>query len=133
MVAIIYFLGERTLGIQSFKDLDVWKLSFELTRDIYRVTRSFPKDENFGLVSQIRRSAVSIPSNISEGYGRHSSKEFSHFLNIANGLLCELETQILIAGELGYLDKDGLFDSLVQKIRFIGGKLYNLRQSLKKK
>ena len=82
------------------KDLDIWKLGVDLVGEIYRVTRQFPYEEIYGLTVQMRRSAVSIPSNISEGAARSSKKEFIQFLYISLGSLAELETQILIAEKL---------------------------------
>jgi four helix bundle protein len=87
-----------------YKDLAAWKQAMELVREIYTVTRSFPREELFGLTSQMRRSAVSIPSNIAEGKGRYSQKELLQFLYKARGSLMELETQVYIARDLGYLD-----------------------------
>ncbi len=75
---------------------------------VYKVTKSFPKDEIYGLTSQIRRSAVSIPSNIAEGYGRKTTLEYVRFLYIAYGSVCELETQVMISGDLGYMEKERL-------------------------
>jgi len=88
---------------RSYRDLDVWKLAIEIVRDIYRVTEKFPPAELFGLTTQLRRAAISIPSNIAEGQGRNSSKEFRQFLAIALGSLAEVETQLIIASEIGYL------------------------------
>lgn len=88
-----------------FKKLVVWQKAMALCHDIYLQTESLPKSELFGLTSQIRRCAVSIPSNIAEGQARHSNKEFIHFLNIAYASLAELETQLLICKNLGYLSK----------------------------
>ena len=79
------------------KNLDVWKKSIALVKDVYNITKGFPDDEKFGIVNQIRRAAVSIPSNIAEGCGRCSDKELLRFLDIANGSLAELETQLIIA------------------------------------
>jgi four helix bundle protein len=91
---------------RSYKDLVAWQKSMDLVTAIYRATSVFPKDELFGLTSQVRRAAVSIPSNIAEGQGRLSEKEFRYFLGQARGSLMEVETQIQIAENLGYLAKD---------------------------
>lgn len=88
--------------MQTYKDLNVWKKSIELTIEIYEVTKFFPSDEKFGLTSQMRRCCVSIPSNIAEGYGRRGQKENANFINIAYGSALELETQIIIANKLEY-------------------------------
>jgi four helix bundle protein len=82
---------------RSYRDLVVWQKSMQLVTDIYRITKAFPKEEIYGLTSQIRRAAVSIPSNIAEGQGRRTSSEFHQFLGHARGSIMELETQILIA------------------------------------
>lgn len=87
-----------------FKDLIVWQKSMLLVKQIYLATKIFPNDEKFGLCSQMRRAAVSIPSNIAEGQARKSTKEFIHFLSIAQGSLAELETQLIIANELCYVN-----------------------------
>jgi four helix bundle protein len=89
--------------VQSYRDLVAWNKAMELVAEIYRMTRDFPKEELFGLTSQIRRAAVSIPSNIAEGKGRLSKGEFRQFLGNARGSLAELETQILIAQDLHYM------------------------------
>lgn len=89
--------------MSSYKDLFVWQKSIQLVTDIYKLTKVFPKDECYGLVSQMQRAAVSIPSNIAEGNERNSAKEFAHFLSIARGSLAELETQIIIAEKLEYI------------------------------
>jgi four helix bundle protein len=88
------------------KELIVWQKGIALVKAIYELTSSFPQQEQFGLISQIRRSAVSIPSNIAEGCGRNSDKELIHFLYVALGSTSELETQIIISAELGYLSKE---------------------------
>ncbi|MEW6679300.1 MAG: four helix bundle protein [Pseudomonadota bacterium] len=84
--------------------LDAWKEAMALVKMVYTVTQSFPKDELYGLTNQMRRAAVSVPSNIAEGAARNSKKEFVQFLSIARGSLSELETQLLISADLGYLD-----------------------------
>jgi len=92
------------MGIKTHKDLDVWKLSIQLVKDIYQLSSKFPSDEKFGLVAQIRRAVVSIPSNISEGAARNSDKDYIRFLYISLGSLSEIETQLIIAEELGFSD-----------------------------
>jgi four helix bundle protein len=94
--------------IRSYKDLEIWRRGVELVRNIYLVTRGFPKSETHALVDQIRRAALSIPSNIAEGHTRQHRKEFRQFLFIAFGSLAELETQLIVAAELGFLRKDKL-------------------------
>jgi len=89
--------------MKTHKDLDVWKKSMDIVTEIYRVTKDFPKEEVYGLTNQMRRSVVSIPSNIAEGAGRNSKKEFIQFLYVALGSVSELETQLLIAQNLTYL------------------------------
>lgn len=91
--------------MRSYRELIVWQRSMQLTREIYSLTAEFPREERFGLVSQMRRAAVSIPSNIAEGYVRKNRKEYIPFLSIAFGSAAELETQLLIAEMLGYSSK----------------------------
>jgi four helix bundle protein len=99
-----------------FKDLRVWQDARLLVGEVYRLTRGFPKDELFGLTSQMRRSAVSVPSNIAEGKGRHSERELAQFLYHARGSLLELETQILISSDLGYI-ADSKTATITEKIK----------------
>ncbi len=94
--------------LKNFKDLKVWQKSYQLCLEIYRVTKKFPKEEIYTLISQMRRSALSIPSNIAEGYGRKTTPEYIHSLYIAYGSLCELETQLLLSGDLGYIEAESL-------------------------
>ncbi|MFT5876437.1 MAG: four helix bundle protein [Salibacteraceae bacterium] len=112
------------------KDLEVWKLSLDLVVSIYDLTKMFPDDEKYGLTSQMRRAAVSIPSNISEGAGRSSTKEFIRFLDIATGSLSELETQLIIVIRLGFIKKQNLLD---EEIVIIQKMLFKLKESLKRK
>lgn len=91
---------------RSYKDLVAWQKSMDLVTAIYKAAAGFPKDELFGLTSQLRRAAVSIPSNVAEGQGRLSEKEFRHFLGQARGSLMEVETQLQIAANLGYLTEE---------------------------
>lgn len=87
----------------SYRDLVAWQKAMELVYEIYKLVRKFPADEKYGLVSQLRRAAVSIPSNIAEGKGRHSDMDMCRFFNTARGSLHEVETQLLIAAHLGYV------------------------------
>jgi len=98
----------KTVKSRSYRDLDVWKLSIGLVKEIYQITNGFPASENFGLTHQIRKAAVSIPANIAEGQGRNSSKEFRQFLAISLGSVAELETHLIIAKEIDYLTSEGL-------------------------
>jgi len=108
---------------KSFKDLIVWQKSYKLVIEIYKVTGNFPKSEVYGLSQQIRRSAVSIPSNIAEGYGRQYNKEYRHFLTIAYGSLCELETQYLLSVDLNHMVKNNLIEVLMKEV---GSMLYRM-------
>lgn len=92
------------MTIKSYKDLIVWQKGIELVEAVYRLTKMFPKEEIYGLTSQLRRAAVSVPSNIAEGQARSSTAEFVNFLSIARGSLSEVETQLIIAHRLEYLD-----------------------------
>lgn len=101
----IFCFDDLRLDItKSFKDLDVWNHGIDFVEAIYRLTSSFPKEEQYGLVSQMRRASVSIPSNIAEGQGRRNPKEFIQFLYIAKGSLAEVETQQIICKRLKYID-----------------------------
>ncbi len=113
----------------NFKDLIVWQKSIKLVKSVYEITKSFPADERFGLISQMRRAAVSIPSNIAEGQARRSTKEFVHFISNAEGSLAELETQLLIAEELTYADSS-TNDTVFESIHEIQRMLNALRRKL---
>jgi four helix bundle protein len=106
-------------------ELVVWQTAMELTREIYRLTNKFPSAENFGLTSQLRRAAVSIPSNIAEGAGRGTQKEFLHFLYISRGSLCEVETQLSLASDFGYMNISEFPSDLVEKTFSLLGGLIN--------
>ena len=90
----------------TYRDLTAWQKAFALSLDVYRSTRSFPKSEVYGLAAQMQRAAVSIPSNIAEGFGRRTTPDFLRSLYIAYGSLCELETRSMLAGELGYVPRE---------------------------
>jgi four helix bundle protein len=92
------------MTVYSFKDLTVWQKSFALAKEVYVLSSKLPKEEQFGLVSQMRRCAISIPSNIAEGHQRNNTREYKQFLGIAKGSAAELETQLLLSQEIHYLD-----------------------------
>ena len=102
-------------GIKSYKDLLIWQKGIRIVVLVYKLTKSFPKEEIYALTSQVKRASVSIPSNIAEGFGRQTDKSFNHFLNIARGSLNEIETQLIIAKELEF-DID---ESLLKEILFL--------------
>lgn len=104
---------------ETYRNLIAWQKGKALALDIYRCTRKFPKDELYGLTSQMRRAAISVPSNIAEGRGRHSKKEFVQFLYHARGSLLELENQVEIARDLAYLD-DAMYTVLLRKTEELG-------------
>ena len=112
------------------KDLDVWKAGIDLSLKVYEITKDFPREEVYSLTSQLRRAAVSVPSNIAEGAARNSDKEFTQFLYIALGSLAELETQIILAERLGYIN-----DSVVlyDRMRSVKQMLLGLIKHLKRK
>jgi four helix bundle protein len=118
--------------IESYRDLRVWQAGKELVVRIYRITRAFPGDERFGLTSQMRRASVSIPSNIAEGHARESSREYLHHLSIAQGSLAELETQVELSEELGFLDPDERAD-FFQHSQSLGRQPFALRNALNRR
>lgn len=119
------------MAVKSFEDLEVWQLSKKLATDIYKLTTKFPKEEKFGLTSQLRSAAVSIPANIAESFGRYHYKDSLKFLYNARGSLFEVQSHLLIADELGSIDKKGL-GALSKEIKNLGVKLNNFINSKKK-
>ena len=117
---------------RAHKKLDVWKEGVALATHIYQVTEKFPKSEIYGLTSQMRRAAVSVPSNIAEGAARFSSKEFAQFLNIAGGSLSELDTQLEIAFNLNFITVEQR-EQIDQRIESVTGKLGGLISVIRKK
>ena len=112
------------MEIKNYRDLIAWQKAMAFVTGVYRATAQFPRDKIYGLTSQLRRAAVSIPSNIAEGHGRQSTREFIHFLSIAYGSLNETQTQLLIAKELGYLkesDCNGLLEQSYELARLVNG------------
>jgi four helix bundle protein len=97
-------------GIRDFRDLFVWQRAIDLAKEVYTLTRAFPPDERFGMTSQLRRAVVSVSSNIAEGHARRT-KEYGHFLCVARGSLAEVESQLFLAAELGYLRHEALANS----------------------
>jgi four helix bundle protein len=118
--------------MRSHNNLDAWKRSIDFVVEIYKVTDRFPKEERFGLTSQIRRASVSIAANIAEGAGRRSDREFLQFLSHSQGSTSEVETELLIAHRLGYVDSDE-YDGLCRTLDDIGRMITGLSNHLKRK
>lgn len=117
------------MGVTNYKDLEIWKKSMDLCEDVYRFTKGFPKDELYGLVSQMRRSGVSIGANIAEGFGRMTNPDFKRFLSISKGSLIELETHIEISTRLGYLSFEEAAN-LTEKTNILGKMLTRFTQKM---
>ncbi|WP_293941877.1 MULTISPECIES: four helix bundle protein [unclassified Sphingobacterium] len=115
--------------MHNYKELILWQKSITLVSDVYKVTATFPDRERFNLISQINRAAVSIPSNIAEGAGRNSDKEFVQFLAIAHASTYEVETQLIISKNLGYLSEEGL-EGLLEKLEELQKMNYIFQQKL---
>ncbi|MFH1747129.1 MAG: four helix bundle protein [Planctomycetota bacterium] len=118
--------------IRSFRDLIAWQKAMALCERMYTISKDFPSDERFGLTAQLRRAAVSVPSNIAEGYGRRSKRDYLRFLNVALGSLCELETQLILSLRLGFMDSDRAgpdMDLLREVDRILCGLIRALRDS----
>jgi four helix bundle protein len=114
----------------TYSDLQVWQAAMDLAEDIYRITKTFPKEETYGLTVQLRRAAVSVPSNIAEGKGRSTQKELAQFLCHSRGSLFEIETQITLARRLGYIDVAQM-DAIRQKTVRVGQLLNGLLRSIR--
>jgi four helix bundle protein len=110
-------------------NLDAWKRSIQLVTDIYVITKAFPNEERFGLISQIRRCAISVPSNIAEGAARKNATEYAHFLRISLGSLAELETQLIISNNLGHIDHK-IFLKLLDDRTIIAKQLQSLHRKI---
>jgi four helix bundle protein len=123
---------EKAMGIQSYKELEVWGLAMDLAEECYQVTKGYPKEELFGMTSQIRRAAASIPANIAEGQGREHTKEFFHHLSVARGSLMELETHLMLSQRVRLLDQAKATPLLAQTER-ISRMLTGLRKALEKR
>ena len=120
------------MAVQHYRELIVWQKAMNLVESVYRVTKGFPNTEIYGLTSQVRRAAVSIPSNIAEGQGRNTTRDFLHFLSVAQGSLMEVETQTTIAKRLGYVKEQSERD-LLESTAEVGRLLNGLCNSLNKK
>lgn len=118
--------------LKNYKELKVWQKSYQLCLAIYRETAKFPKEERYSLISQIRRSAISIPSNIAEGYGRNTTADYIRFLYIAYGSTCELETQTMLSGDLNHISNDRL-EKIMDEVHGVERMLKALIKSLEKK
>ena len=115
--------------MRDFKKYEIWKLSHNLTLEIYKLSKNFPKEEIYGIVSQIRRASSSIPTNISEGCGRNSDADFNRFLSIALGSASETEYLLILSKDLNYIDEN-IFEKLNSDINLIKQKIYSLKQKL---
>jgi four helix bundle protein len=118
-----------TMKIVQFRDLKVWKLGKEIVLDVYRITKEFPREEIYGLMAHMRKAAVSIPSNVAEGFNRVHNKEYRQFLYVSLGSCAELETQVEISAELGYVDQKGLA-LMIEKLDHEARMLRNLIRKL---
>lgn len=118
--------------MHNLKELKIWNKAIGLSVDVYKATTDFPKEETYGLTAQIRRSAISIPSNISEGAGRNSKNEFVHFLGIANGSSYELQTQLIISNKLSLITNKTL-EPLLKEIEEIQKMNYTFQNTLRNK
>ena len=119
-----------TPTFNSYRDLEVWQRSMKLAKNIYEVTKGFPPEERFGLTNQMRRAVVSIPSNLAEGHARFGPGECSRFISIAMGSVAELETQIILSDDLGYIGKN---TNLLSELDRIGRMLRGLAKSIEKR
>ena len=119
---------ESKIKTKSFKDLIVWQKAYQLVLEIYKITNEFPQRETYGLMQQMRRAAISIPSNISEGYGRQHTKEYRQFLAMAYGSLAELETQYLLSIDLRYISKNEVIEGLLKEV---GSMLYRMMNPIR--
>jgi four helix bundle protein len=122
-------LGLTIVTIRHYRDLRVWQAAMDFAANIYQITRELPADERFGLCSQLRRAAVSIPSNIAEGHTRGSTKEFRRYIGMAMGSLSECETQLLLAWRIGFLEESSIAP-LLNHADQLGRQLRNLKKKL---
>lgn len=127
-------MGDDQRTIASYRDLLVWKKGISLVKTVYQVSQKFPPAEQFGLTAQVRRAAVSVPSNMAEGQARHTTGEFIHSLSHAEGSLAEIDTQLVIAVELGFChskDVQPAFDAIIELGKMLSTLQRKLREKLK--
>jgi four helix bundle protein len=117
------------MSVRSYRDLIAWQKAMDFTVEVYQLSKNFPAEERFALTTQLRRSAVSVPSNIAEGEGRFSKPDFSRFLSFSHGSLCESETQIILADRLGYVSTDRV-DAILAQSSEVGRLIRGLARSL---
>ncbi|MDA0739311.1 MAG: four helix bundle protein [Nitrospirae bacterium] len=122
--------GKTTDGLKTHKDLDAWNKAMELVESVYAITSKYPKEETYGLTLQIRRSAISIPSNIAEGAARNSKKEFIQYLHIALGSLAELDTQLILGDRLKFSENNQELSQVAQLRQILLGLLRHLKGKL---
>jgi four helix bundle protein len=118
--------------IKSYRDLEVWQKARKLVKEIYTLSQNFPREEQFGLTSQIRRAAISIPSNIAEGHSRQSTKDYISFISIAIGSVAEVDTQLVLAQDLNYISPQD-YSAVESNIHSLQQMLHKLRSALKAK
>ncbi len=122
----------RSRVIKGYRDLVVWQRAMDLVTATYRLTASFPREEKYGLVQQLKRAAVSVPSNVAEGHGRDHLGDYLHHLSVANGSLMELETQLMIAGRLGYVSRE-VEERILAQGAEVGRMLSGLARALRRR
>jgi four helix bundle protein len=128
---VVLFVLEVAVGIQSYQELVAWQKAMDLVESVYRVSQQFPREEVYSLTAQVRRAAISIPSNIAEGQGRNTTRDFLHFLSIARGSIKEVETQLLIAERLQYTTQQTTA-TLLEQTQQVGRLVSGLSNALKK-
>ena len=124
------FIKEWIIIVKTYKDLDIFKGGYKLSLHIYKLTTLYPKDELYGITSQLRRAAVSVPLNIAEGYGRKSKDDFKRFLRISLGSANETETLLLLSKDLGYIESKKS-EELIKQYNILGKKIYKLIEKWK--
>jgi four helix bundle protein len=117
------------VSVTHFRELDVWRVAMQLTREVYKLTAKFPREERYGLSAQLQRAAVSVPSNIAEGNARNSTRDYARFISIASGSVAELQTQLLLANDLELISA-AMLEPALELAERVGKVLYRLQQSL---